>query len=158
LLKIHNTFHIHLSFRQKFRQSLRAVVIFLWSDDMLKSCGYCGQYHKRSYRCPKKPKRYKEPTTASKFRSTRIWSNKSKQIRARDLHLCQMCLLEGIYNFNQLEVHHIEPLCERFDLRLEDDNLVTLCSWHHKKADCKEIPKEFLQEIAIRRNKLYMSL
>ncbi|YBZ93409.1 HNH endonuclease [Bacillus sp. AK031] len=77
---------------------------------------------------------------------------KSKWIRARDKNLCQVCLLEQYntqtkYNFNNIEVHHIEPLKENWDKRLEDTNLISLCAYHHKMADSEQIPREQLRGV-----------
>lgn len=55
----------------------------------------------------------------------------------------------GVPGVNQdLSVHHIEPLEERFDLRLENDNLVTCCSRHHEMAEAGKIPREYLHALA----------
>ena len=51
------------------------------------------------------------------------------------------------FNYNKLEVHHIEKLTENYDKRLDNDNLITLCVYHHKLADNGEIPKEELKEL-----------
>lgn len=56
---------------------------------------------------------------------------------ARDNYLCQDCLDKGITNTKNLEVHHIVPLKENFELRLVLSNLRTLCRSCHKKADDK---------------------
>ena len=52
------------------------------------------------------------------------------------------------YYSKGLSVHHIEPLDERFDLRLEDENLITCCPWHHKMAEDGDIPRDYLHELA----------
>jgi predicted HNH restriction endonuclease len=116
---------------------------------MLKSCSYCGSIHPRTYQCPSKPKRVKEPTYIDKFRWSRRWTNKRKQINDRDRHLCQVCIRELHntqlrYNFTNIEVHHIVPLIEDFNLRLDDDNLICLCSMHHKMAERVEISRSEL--------------
>jgi 5-methylcytosine-specific restriction enzyme A len=100
----------------------------------------------RSYRCKSQPKRYKPSNDVNRFRWTNQWKMKSKQIRERDKYLCQICLLKQYntvkqYNFTNLEVHHIEPLIEAWDKRLEDSNLISLCAYHHKMADSGQIPK-----------------
>ena len=45
-------------------------------------------------------------------------------------------------------MHHIEPLEERFDLRLDDGNLLTCCSRHHRMADDGDILRDYLHELA----------
>lgn len=47
----------------------------------------------------------------------------------------------------ELQVHHIEPLEEREDLRLEEDNLITLCIQHHSMADNGKIPRALLHSL-----------
>ena len=92
---------------------------------MLKSCKYCGRIHPRGYICPKKPKQAKHRNSkTSGFRKTHTWQKKREQIVRRDFHLCRVCN-EGSYGVfgvpgldQELSVHHIEPLEERFDLRL----------------------------------------
>jgi hypothetical protein len=44
-------------------------------------------------------------------------------------------------------VHHIIPLAEDYNKRLDNDNLITLCNYHHKLAEDNQIPREELQEI-----------
>lgn len=114
---------------------------------MLKSCKYCGRIHDSKHDCGMKPKRKKEPTQINKFRWSRKWTNKREDIKERDNYLCQVCKAEGRYNYEDLEVHHITPLEEDYDLRLDDDNLITLCVTHHKEADRGEIDKEYLYKL-----------
>ena len=122
---------------------------------MLKSCKYCGRIHPRGYICPKKPKQAKHRNSkTSGFRKTHTWQTKREQIVRRDFHLCRVCN-EGSYGVfgvpgldQELSVHHIEPLEERFDLRLDDGNLLTCCSRHHRMADDGDIPRDYLHELA----------
>lgn len=115
---------------------------------MLVSCSYCGRAHSRGFICENKPKRVKEANDINKFRWSRKWQNKSKEIKIRDKFLCQVCLLDNRYTFLNLEVHHIESLATNFDLCLSNDNLITLCAIHHKQADNHKIDKIHLGEIA----------
>ena len=117
---------------------------------MMKTCSVCGRIHdiyKTCYRHKKKPR-----TTANKFRDTYEWKEKRNQIRARNKHLCQICL-EGKYdtfyryNYNQLEVHHIIPIEEDYSKRLDETNLITLCRYHHELAEKNTIPREKLLDI-----------
>lgn len=48
----------------------------------------------------------------------------------------------------RLEVHHIVPLVEDYDLRAEEDNLITLCTLHHKDAEAGKIDRETLRRLA----------
>ena len=117
---------------------------------MKKSCIYCGGIHDSKEVCPKKPltqKRIKWDTKQSQFRSKSVWTKK------RDGYLRQICLknlydTERQYNSRGLEVHHIVPIKENEDLCLEDTNLITLCTKHHKMADSGDIPRDLLRRIA----------
>ncbi len=122
---------------------------------MLKSCKYCGRVHDSKYNCGHKPVRKKIRTTQSSFRSTEAWKRKSLEIRDRDHYLCQVCTrnLYGTvnrYNNRQIEVHHIIPLAEDYDRRLDNNNLISLCAMHHEIAESGGIPREVLLDIAKR--------
>ena len=111
---------------------------------MLKSCSYCGRIHKRGERCPSKPSIKKQTTYIDKFRWTKAWKDKREHIKERDKYLCQVCLrnlynTQQQYNMNHLEVHHIIPIAEDYNKRLDDDNLITLCRYHHELAEKHEI-------------------
>ncbi|WP_257560134.1 HNH endonuclease [Terrisporobacter muris] len=114
---------------------------------------YCGRIHKKEFICPMKPKNNKYKTSeADKFRWTRSWQKKRDDIRRRDKHLCQICIRKlyntiNKYNYNNLEVHHIVPIKESYDLRLEDTNLITLCEYHHELAEQGTIPRDELLSI-----------
>jgi 5-methylcytosine-specific restriction enzyme A len=110
---------------------------------MKKACRYCGQIHEHNYICPKKPVRNKRPTKYDKFRGSREWQRKRAAIVQRDLHLCQVCMQQGIYN-SAVEVHHIVPLSEDFNKRLDDNNLICLCHKHHEDAEAGVIPRDRL--------------
>ena len=123
---------------------------------MLKSCRYCGRIHPSGYDCPQKPKpeKYRNSKAAS-FRKTYAWQKKRNSIVRRDFYLCRVCN-EGSYGVfgvpgldQELQVHHIEPLGERFDLRLDDGNLLTCCSRHHQMAEDGDIPRHYLHDLAV---------
>lgn len=112
------------------------------------SCKYCGGTHERGYVCPSKPTKVKRVTHIEKFRSGRQWRNKAKEIKKRDNFLCLYCLIhENKLNYKELSVHHITSLKRNFNLRLEDENLITLCRTHHDEADASEIDYKYLEEI-----------
>ena len=119
---------------------------------MLKTCSICGVVSEEHI-CPYKKSRKKSGDRASdKFRKTKQWTKKSLEIRTRDRYLCRVCeanLYNTItqFNFDKLEVHHIVPLAEDYDKRLENDNLITLCHYHHKLAEAGQIPREELQNL-----------
>lgn len=114
-------------------------------------CARCGRIHERG-KCLK-AREYNNPSKQSAFRSTYQWTRTSKRIRERDNYLCQACLhnLDGQgvrYTNSDLEVHHIEALENNYDLRMDDDNLITLCRSHHEKAEQGGLNADQLKEIA----------
>lgn len=116
------------------------------------TCSYCGVVP-RGHQCKYK-KRYKrvKDTKENKFRSTISWTKKSIEIRERDKYLCRVCMTEKYntinkYNFDKLEVHHIIPLSEDYSKRLDNDNLITLCKYHHNMAEAGQIPRNELMDL-----------
>lgn len=122
----------------------------------LVTCTHCGIV-KRGHQCPYKKSRQREKDKASdKFRKTKAWTNKSIEIREKSKYLCAVCL-EGKYhttdwlNYKNLEVHHIVPVKEDYNRRLDNENLVCLCSFHHHMAENGQIPRNELFEMARKR-------
>ena len=113
---------------------------------MLKSCSICGGIHDESNMCKRQYKNKKD-TIASNFRNKNVWIIKREQVKKRDKYLCQMCLKNNIYTYNNIQVHHIIPLVEQYSKRLDSDNLITLCSTHHKDAEMGYISKEELYSL-----------
>ena len=114
---------------------------------MLKTCSVCGKIHDLNKVCY--GKKNKKKTIQSKFRNTYKWKQKTKVIKKRDNYLCKVCVsgkydTEYLYNYKQLEVHHIVPLSEDYDKRLDSNNLITLCNMHHKMAEEGLISREEL--------------
>ena len=140
---------------------------------MLKTCPTCGKLHKIDEVCPVRQQRRAEylkrvnqkrksernsekaernsekaerNSEADRFRNTKKWQRKRKQILSRDLCMCRVCfLLENKITTGSLNVHHIEPLSNNFDKRLDDKNLITLCRFHHEKAESGEISADTLR-------------
>ena len=120
--------------------------------NMLKTCRHCGIVDE-NHICPHRKSRQKSGDRQSdRFRKTKMWTAKSIEIRQRDRYLCQVCL-RNLYNtldslnYKTVEVHHITPICEDYNRRLDNDNLISLCSYHHKMADKGQIPREELYRI-----------
>lgn len=126
---------------------------------MLKACHYCGRIHSKKMDCMPKIKLMRERDAVQReredeirsFRSSGTWRKKAEAIRSRDKGLCLVCRAE-LSRFGKCtgtligaEVHHIVPLAKDFELRLEDDNLITLCRKHHEEAEAEELSREFLQ-------------
>ena len=119
---------------------------------MLKSCSYCGRIHDSKYICKEKPIKKKTITEADKFRWTRMWQKKREEIKKRDLYLCQICIRELYntvtkYNTEELSVHHNTPINEDYNKRLDNNNLLTVCDYHHKMCDRGEIARKEVQKI-----------
>ena len=117
------------------------------------TCSKCGVV-KRGHKCPYKTDNRKKDkdSKADKFRKTKAWSNKSLEIRQRDRYLCVVCINNlyntiNTYNYNKLEVHHITPINEDYNKRLDNDNLITLCNYHHKLAEKGDISKDELYKL-----------
>ena len=117
---------------------------------MYKTCSRCGKIHEYNYKC-NKGKIYKH-NDIDKLRSTGQWTNKSIEVREASNYLCSVCLDKGIYNYDNVEVHHIEKLQDQPDLLLENDNLICLCKKHHKLADNNKLDKNYLNELVRKRD------
>ena len=116
------------------------------------TCKYCG-ITTRGHICPHRKSRHKSGDKQSeRFRKTKGWTDKSIEIRQRDKYLCQICLRDRyntltMLNYKTVEVHHITPINEDYDRRLDNDNLISLCAYHHRMADKGQIPKQELYDI-----------
>lgn len=129
---------------------------------MLKACQYCGRVHDKKYICASRHKIMLERDARQRERSERIrrfrssgaWQRKSEAIRSRDEDTCLVCRAEidrALHCSGELtgaEVHHIVSLTNDFELRLEDDNLITLCRSHHEQAEAGEIDVNYLISLA----------
>lgn len=115
---------------------------------MLKACPYCGRIHDTRFDCGQRPARRKNGGRVDAFRGSNAWKIKRDAIRSRDLNLCRVCLAAGRLQCSGLSVHHIEPLEEAWALRLEDDNLLTVCGRCHEQAEAGQIPREKLHTLA----------
>lgn len=127
---------------------------------MLKSCKYCGRIHDAQYICPQKAKRieghnYRHGTDADRFRRTLAWTEMSRRVRDRDYYMC-LCCADGIpkddgtytdIETDNISVHHIIPIEEDFDLRLDETNLISVCSRHHLMCESEQISKDKQYEL-----------
>lgn len=91
-------------------------------------------------------------TKADYFRRTQAWTDKAIEIKQRDCYLCQICLRNRYntlqqYNCKGLSVHHAVGINQDWDKRLDNDNLITLCSQHHRMCEDGEIPAAEVFEI-----------
>uniref|UniRef100_UPI0013DE6288 HNH endonuclease n=1 Tax=Mediterraneibacter glycyrrhizinilyticus TaxID=342942 RepID=UPI0013DE6288 len=55
---------------------------------------------------------------------------------------------ERQFETDNISVHHIVPIAEDWERRLDDENLITLCSKHHEMAERGEIKRKKLLSIA----------
>ena len=119
---------------------------------MLKTCNKCGIVEEEHI-CPYKTYKKKDKNSkADKFRKTKSWTKKSLEIRERDKYLCKVCINNlyntiNQYNYDKLEVHHIMPVNEDYNKRLDNENLITLCNFHHKMAEHNLISRDELYEL-----------
>ena len=104
---------------------------------MHRSCSVCGRIHPEDKMCKRV---YKKNTKESQFRNTNAWIKKRNQIKKRDKYLCQLCLKDNIYTYDNLQVHHIIPIAKDYNKRLDSDNLI-------EQAEKGIITKEELYEL-----------
>ena len=116
---------------------------------MFKSCSKCGKIHSFSYKCKEgfKPD-YKYSYEESKLRNTNDWHKKAEDIKRKSKYLCSVCYDKGIYQYNDLETHHIVKIRDDKSKLLDDYNLICLCRSCHKLADVGMIDKEYLLKLA----------
>ena len=122
---------------------------------MMKSCSVCGGMHKVGVRCPQKKSAKKIGGIEDKFRWSKAWQDKREEIKQRDKYMCVHCfkkhegepINKDMINYRSLSVHHIVPLCEDYDKRLDDDNLITLCGACHEEAEQGKISRETLRRM-----------
>lgn len=117
---------------------------------MFKSCSKCGKIHDTKYKCRVGVKKdySKYNYEEAKLRNTYEWHTKAEQIKKDSKYLCSVCKDKGIYNYNDLEVHHITKLKEDKTRLLDNYNLICLCINCHKLADKGMIDKEYLSRLA----------
>lgn len=129
---------------------------------MLKACSKCGKIHAYNYECKagytKRSFNDRQDKEASRLRSLSSWQKKRASIKERAFNLCEVCKAQGIYNYTDIEIHHIKKLSEDPDGLLDDNNLVALCTLHHKQADKGIISVDDLKKlVALRDSKDYIA-
>lgn len=73
-----------------------------------------------------------------RFRNSKWWKKKAKQVMKESHYQCQLCKYNGIVKVAD-EVHHIIPLSVDFEKRLDDDNLIALCESCHDDVDYRGV-------------------
>lgn len=127
---------------------------------MLKICSTCGKIHEFNTVCPKRIEavkkrqakydrsKYDRNSAADLFRNTKKWQRKRNEIKLRDLNICRYCfLIRHKITTSGLSVHHIISLDKDFDLRLSNNNLISLCRDCHEAAEKGVIKTEELKKI-----------
>ena len=112
----------------------------------LKTCTYCHKIHDIKMKCTAKKGYYRDKNTRYqkdkdylKFIKSKQWYEKSQEIKLLDAYCCLMCKSLGLISPKYLEVHHIVKVRNDSSLKLDNDNLITLCVNHHKMADSNKI-------------------
>ena len=99
---------------------------------MKKACPYCGRIHDKRNECGRAPVRHKRFSDANNLRNKGAWKKVKKLANDRDGNMCVLCFLEGAFNVEELETHHIVPINDDPELAYELENLVTVCRRHHE--------------------------
>ena len=118
---------------------------------MYKACSKCGKIHPANVQCSKG--RTYTGGEERRLRSSWAWNKKSREIRDKAQHLCEVCRDNGRYTHDHLEVHHIVKVSEHPDGLLDDLNLICLCVQHHKDADDGSLDMNYLSKLAEEREK-----
>jgi hypothetical protein len=72
------------------------------------------------------------------FYSSSSWKNKRFEIMKKDNFKCKVCNFIPAKSHGKLNVHHIIRLSKDWNLRLNNDNLITLCVECHNETFGKE--------------------
>lgn len=114
-----------------------------------KACSRCGKIHDYNFKCGHLKPNIKYDYKEAKLRNTYEWHQKAEKIKKDSKYLCAVCLdTKKIYNYNNLEVHHITKIKEDTTRLLDDYNLICLCQDCHKLADKGLIKKDYLFKLA----------
>ena len=119
---------------------------------MYRSCSRCGKIHDINYKCNANrtyDNKYKRPEDT--LRNTHQWHTKAEEIKEKAKYLCEVCKDEGIYTYDNLEVHHITKLRDDTSKLLDDYNLICLCWKHHRLADEGYLQADYLRKLAMTR-------
>lgn len=116
---------------------------------VLKACSRCGKIHGYGEcKVPAKDFKLYNKSSINKFRSKSTWQRKRNEIIKRDAYLCKLCLYNGVLNNKNLEVHHIIPIKDNDDLKLVDNNLITLCRSCHDLVEKEKRYRSLLTQLA----------
>lgn len=122
-----------------------------------RKCSQCGKKILQGQQCECRKDRYKEYNKRVRynkdnkkyndFYNSKDWKRVSNAIRNKYSELCLMCLLK--YRDIQLVdvVHHIEPIRDDYNKRLEEYNLIPLCHGCHNNIDHINYTEELKDEL-----------
>lgn len=123
---------------------------------LTRTCNICGRVHKLGESCPKAKKRHKEydefrrDTIATGFYKSKAWVRMVSMIKERDHGLDQFELVINKKIVKGELVHHIVPLEDSPDRRLDPGNLIYVSRKSHRRIHDTyqkgEKEKEMLQE------------
>ncbi len=70
--------------------------------------------------------------------------------------MCVYCMQhDKAINTEDIEVHHIIPIKDDYDGRLDSYNLISLCRAHHEQAEAGAIKRDVLQAMAATQEDLF---
>jgi len=75
----------------------------------------------------------KQEKDRQQFYSSSAWLRLSENIKNHFFGLCIICWFKGLIQESEY-THHVETIKDRFDLKLDEKNLVPLCHCCHKKV------------------------
>lgn len=78
------------------------------------------------------------------YKSAR-WQQKKKEILMRDNYECQECKKKGkltTIQHTKLDIHHIKELKDYPELAFDNNNLITVCVYHHNLLDGRIKPRK----------------
>lgn len=140
------TFLVHIFFLLIMTTTLSTEGQFLKGCRMYKSCSRCGKIHATGHKCT--VGRIYTGGDERSLRSKYAWTEKSKEIRERANHLCEVCRDQGQITYDNIEVHHIVKVRDDKSKLLDNENLICLCQEHHTQADNNEIDSTYLTKLA----------
>ena len=76
---------------------------------------------------------YDSQDVKNKFYWSSEWRKLKSKVLIRDNNECQVCKSMGKVTLNHLIVHHIKPIEYYPSMRLDKDNLITVCIECHNK-------------------------
>lgn len=101
----------------------------------------------------------KEQKKYQEFYNSKEWKDLAEDIRRKYNCMCVICLLRHGIITDVEAVHHIKELCECWNLRLDDENLICLCESCHRKIHVEynkgEKAKDKMQEMLFELIELY---